>query len=523
VSTERQIRAFVRRQRREHDSRRLSDRLIDIYTWMLGAVVASVVLSGLVDGGIAPHPQVFMDTIAWLPVVLLVAMWAVLRFGTWQGPVLFSEPELQWVVSSPLDRRTLILAKLKRATVIAIGVGVVGGIAVAIGAAAMAHHNVLLLFVVATLSLSLISAMSTALAWHIERSKSWSRVIEVGTPVMVAAVGVVSVLVMNSRTTAAAWSGPWGWATAPIGAAAGASVGGWVIVTALFLVSTVAAVMSAAATAQMISDEELWRRSEARSSASAALFFGNVRAATTIARRQRARGHMRGRTLRMVRLGNPWLTIPARDLLTLRRNQRLLVVSGGFVAVAFVSGVAAATRPALLVGVFVGLYAAASRLMEPIRLESDRTDAHRMLPWPWGTILVLHCAVPTVALTVLVWIGLSVVGITGLAPSAATVLLAVLAPFVASALVLSAGVAASRSGFPVEMLISGTQQSSFMLVLWMITGPMLALIALGIAAGTVLPHLGEGIGQSTFTAVLFLTMATAAFGAWLWNRKPKPE
>jgi len=38
-----------------------------------------------------------------------------------------------------------------------------------------------------------------------------------------------------------------------------------------------------------------------------------------------------------------------------------------------------------------------------------------------------------------------------------------------------------------------------------------------------LPHLGEGIGQSTFTAVLFLTMATAAFGAWLWNRKPKPE
>jgi len=523
VTTEREVRAFVRHRRKAHDPRRLSDRLIDIYTWFLATVIAGIVITPLIHGDLVPHPGAFLDTLDWLPVLFLGALWAVLRYGTWQGPVLFTTPELQWEVASPLNRRLLALAKLRRASVIAVGVGVVSGGLVGIGAAAMVRHDALAMTIAAVSGFTALALVAMALSWHVERSPSVGRFVEVATPVVLLLVALLAVAVARGRSMVALWSGPWGWAGAPVLAAGGRSVPGWVVLAVLLGVAAVASAVSAIGTVDRISDEELWQRSEARSSASAALFFGDVRAAKGIARRGRARGRVRGRELHMSRVATPWLAIITRDLLTLRRNVGLVMVAASFIAAAMVAGVAATGRPILVAGVFAGLYAAASRLLETIRLENDRPGAHRMLPWTWGTILVLHCIVPVATLTVLLWIGLGVLGISGFITQAATWVLILVAPFVAGAFVLPAAISASRRSFPMETLISGAELGALSLVTWLMTGPVLALIVLAIAARWILSGLDQGITMETFTAIAFLSTAIGLFGMWLFNRKPRED
>ncbi|MFZ0493557.1 MAG: DUF6297 family protein [Acidimicrobiia bacterium] len=523
MTTEHEVRAFVRRRRKAHDPRRLSDRLIDLYTWFLATAIAGIVIAPLIHGDLVPHPGAFLDTLDWLPVLLLGATWAVLRYGTWQGPVLFTTPELQWEVASPLNRRRLALMKLRRASIIAIGVGVVTGGLVGIGSAAMVRHDALGMTIAAVSGLTSLALLATALSWHVERSPSVGRVVDVATPVVLLLVALLAVAVARGQSTVALWSGPWGWAGAPVLAAGGRSVPGWVVLATLLGVAAVVALISAIGTVDRISYEELWQRSEARSSASAALFFGDVRAAKGIARRGRARGRFRGRELRMTRVATPWLAIVTRDTLTLRRNVGLVVVAASFIAAAMVAGVAATGRPILVAGVFAGLYAAASRLLETIRLENDRPNAHRMLPWTWGTILVLHCIVPTATLTVLIWIGLGVLGIGGFVAQTATWALILVAPFIAGAVVLPAAISASRRSFPIETLISGAELGALSLVPWLLTGPTLALIALGVASGWIKQSLDQGITMATFTAIAFLATATFAFGAWLNSRQPRDQ
>jgi hypothetical protein len=521
VTTERQVRAFVRRRRREHDPRRPSDRLIDIYTWFLATVIAAIVISPLVQGELVPHPGAFVDTLDWLPLVLLAAMWGVLRYGTWQGPVLFTTPELQWEVSSPLNRRALTLMKLRRASIIAAGIGIAGGAIVTIGAMAMLRRNLLGLAVACIGAFVALALLATALSWHVERSRSWTRVVDLATPAALVLIALVGASVARGLEATALWSGPWGWATGPVLAASGRAVSGWIALAGLLGVAATAAVVSAIATADQISEEELWRRSEARSSASAALFFGDVRAAKIVARRGRARGGFRGRELMMIRAPRPWLVIISRDVLTFRRNPGLVGVAASFVAAAVLSGVAARERPILAAGVFVGLYAAASRLSEPIRLENDRPDAHRMLPWPLGTVLLMHSVVPAIIIAVLVWIGLAVVGVGGYVAPPIVASLGVVTPFVAGTLVLSAGISASRRAFPVEMLITGAEMGSLAVVTWLVTGPTLALIAVGVAAGALLPRLDQGLTSATVPAIGYLVVAMVVFGTWLSTRKPR--
>jgi hypothetical protein len=521
VRTERQVRVFVRRQRREHDPRRLSDRLIDIYTWFLATVVAGIVISPSIKGDLVPHPTAFLDLLGWLPLVLLVAGWSVLRYATWLGPVLFTTPELQWEVSSPLDRRELVLAKMKRTSFIALGAGVVSGAVVAIGAAAMLRENAIRVSIAAVGTFTALALMTVALSWHVERSSTWNRAVGLAGPAMVAVEVLIAFALVRGLNTAVVWSGPWGWASGPVLVEAGRSVTGWVVQAGLLGVSAIVAMVAAVATADHIDEEELWQRSEARSSASAALFFGDVRAAKIVARQGRTGGRVRGRSLRMMRPSQPWLAIPARDLLTFRRNPGLLGVAGSFVAAAMIAGINAPARPILTAGVFVGIYAGASRLLEPLRLEKDRPDAHRTLPWSWGTVLTMHCIVPTLILTVLVWVGLIGVRVGKLVAPAAMWQLFVLTPFVAGAFVLPAAISASRRAFPMEMLVSGAEQGALTLVTWLLTGPTLALIAVGVAVGPLLPHIDQGVTAATFKAIVFLAVAALVFGGWLSTRKPR--
>ncbi len=277
--------------------------------------------------------------------------------------------------------------------------------------------------------------------------------------------------------------------------------------------------IAAVRTAEQVPDEELWRRAEARSVAAAALFFGDVRMIKNVAGRTRSTSRNRGRVFGLLRVRRPWLVIAARDALSLRRNPGLAITAGVFVAAAFTAAVAAIDRPIFGVGTFIGLYAAASRLLEPVRLEADRPAAHRMLPWSWGTGLALHCIVPTITLTALGWAAIAVVGIGGFIPGSAVSPLLAIAPFAAAALVAPAATSAVRGPFPVETLISGAESSSLILVIWLVVAPVLAAIIANIAFSILRPTLEQGITAATLNAAMFLTAATLGVISWLATRK----
>ncbi len=522
ATTERDVRAFVRSRQKAHDRRRRSDRLINAYMGLIVVAYVAFAVSGFIDADLSPHPEHFLDTVAWVPLVLLLVVWGVLRFATWQGPVLFAPAELQWLVSAPLSRRALVTNKLRRAFLIAAVAGALGGVVAAVLADVMVGEGLIAVFVVAAVGFAALALLATALSWHVERSSRWAVLLSRVTPIVLGAAALLALGAATGRDTAVWWSGPWGWATGPLVAEAGWSVPGWVIMAGLLAAAVVAAVASAVTTTERFSEEELWRRAEAHSAASAALFFGDVRTLRAVARRGRARGRVRGRTYRMFHPPSPWLAIASRDVLVLRRNPALVVTAAIFVAASFAAAVGAANQPILAIGAFIGLYVAAGRLLEPARLEADQPDAHYLLPWPWGTVVVLHFVVPTVVLSVLGFVGLAVVGAAGFVEPVALLPLLAVTPFAAAMLVSAAAVSAARRPFPVETLISGADAGSMVLILWLVAGPVLAAIAANIAFGNLREDLAAGISGATLNAIIVLAAATAGFGAWLWTRKP-PE
>jgi len=520
TATEREVLAYVRHRRKAHSRHRLSDRLINVYMWIILSFYAVTAVGGFIDADLTYTPGNYLDTIAWVPLVLLVMVWGVLHFATWQGPVLFTPSELQWVMSAPLSQRELVLMRLRRAFLLAGLAGIVGGGVAAGATAVMIDEWRFSVFAVATAGFGALALMATALSWNLERSVRWSTLFNRLAPVVLVAAALLALGAANRYDTALWWSGPWGWATGPMVAEAGWPTAGWGIQAGMLGLAMLGAIIVAVVTAGRFSDEELWRRAEARSSASAALFFGDLRTVKNIARRGRARGRVRGRAFQLPHPPSPWLTIASRDVLALRRNPGRVATAAFLMAGAFTAAVAAVERPILAIVVFVGLYASGSRLLEPIRLEVDQPDAHLLLPWTWGNVLVLHCLVPTIVLTIFGWIGVAVVGIGGFIQSSAIWPLVVVAPFAAAAIVAPAAISAARRPFPVESLISGGEGGPFVLIGWLFGGPVLAVIVVDIAFGSIRDSLDQGLNGSTVNAVFFLIAATLALIAWLRTRKP---
>lgn len=518
-SSAREVLGSVRRLRRQHSPKSGADRFTDTYLAVFLFAYGIAAVGWLFDVDLTGPSFSFHDTVIWMPVVLFIAMWGIIRHGTWQGPVLYSTPEMQWVVSSPLDRRQLVITRLIRAGTIGAIAGAAGGLLVTIIAATMTDVGLVGVFVSATASVIAVALTSVALSWHTERSVVLSTAVTRSSPVVFGVAGILVAGVATGHELPVLWSGPWGWASASSIAASGGEVTGWPIMVALLVVVTVVAVVSAVVTADHIPDEELWRRAEAKSTAAAAMYFGDLRTVRRVAKRQRARGHLRGRdrTVRYPR--RPWLVVPDWDLLTLRRDPSRLVTSAIFTAGAFVAAVAAAERAILGIVAFLALYAAAARLVEPIRVEVEQPDGHLMLPWTWGTVLVLHTIVPVVAMTVMGWIGILVVGIAGFDGVSGLWPYAVVTPFAAGAFVLAAAVSAARKPFPIETLVGGGDASPVLAVLWFLVGPAIAAIVVNIAFGMLRSGL-DGDPTGTASSALFLAAGTAGFATWLRTRKP---
>jgi hypothetical protein len=429
----------------------------------------------LLDGGIARAGAA----------ALLLGLLASLRYATWQGPVVFRGPDVQWLLGAPLSRAELVRMRLARGLVVGAGVGLLLGLGAFVlleaelGVAAWP-------LLAAALGPCALGLLAAALGWLVERSLTATRAVLRASPLALAAAAVVALAPGGVATARAVlWSGPWGWAIGPMAAAAGAGVPGWPVQAALLAAVTATAVGVAWARAGAVAVEELARRASARSGLAANLYNLDARGAALV-RRQSARSLLGVHRLRLPRPRWRWLAVPWRDALAVLRLPSRL----GWTTVLAGAGVLAAAaepdRVTVLAAAILAAYLAAAQLVEPLRAEVDQPDAGRQLPWTWGELLLLHCLVPALALAA---IGAAATGLAwglGLVHGAAAWLALAGCLPAAAVLVGAAAIAGQRGRLSPGTLATAYGLGEFggptYLLTWIAAGPLLAEVALGIPA-----------------------------------------
>ena len=521
---------FLRRRRRAHRSpQQRSDRFTALYT--VGLYTAIGAWAGfqalrqdparggsalwLTGGGLAR-----VATVA-----LLLGLLATLRYATWQGPVVFTAPEVQFLLASPLPRAELVRARLGRGLVVGAAAGAALGLAAFVLLEAELAVAAWPLLAAALGGAAAFGMLAAALGWLVESSPAAARAVLLASPLVLAAA-VAAWLGGAVAVGADPWSGPWGWAAGPLVAAAGGRDPGWPLQAALLAAVTAAAVVAAWRTAARVALEELERRAGTRSGLGASLFMADPRGAALL-RHQAVRGLVGARRLGLRHPRRRWLALPWRDGLSLLRapgrvGWALVLCGSGALAVAVQP-----SRRLLAAGAVVVAYLGAARLVEPLRGEADQPDASRQLPWRWGDLILLHTVTPILVFTA---IGLAVtaaLALAGLVPVPSLGMAAAACLPVAAALVWSAAIAGQRGRLGLDQFLTasamGELAGPMYLLRWFATGPLVALAALmgpilvlqG-AAGSPPPR-----AQAAATnAASLLVTALAIQGVWLRSRHP---
>jgi len=521
---------FLRRRRRAHRSpQQRSDRFTALYT--VGLYTAIGAWAGfqalrqdparggsalwLTGGGLAR-----VATVA-----LLLGLLATLRYATWQGPVVFTAPEVQFLLASPLPRAELVRARLGRGLVVGAAAGAALGLAAFVLLEAELAVAAWPLLAAALGGAAAFGMLAAALGWLVESSPAAARAVLLASPLVLAAA-VAAWLGGAVAVGADPWSGPWGWAAGPLVAAAGGRDPGWPLQAALLAAVTAAAVVAAWRTAARVALEELERRAGTRSGLGASLFMADPRGAALL-RHQAVRGLVGARRLGLRHPRRRWLALPWRDGLNLLRapgrvGWALVLCGSGALAVAVQP-----SRRLLAAGAVVVAYLGAARLVEPLRGEADQPDASRQLPWRWGDLILLHTVTPILVFTA---IGLAVtaaLALAGLVPVPSLGMAAAACLPVAAALVWSAAIAGQRGRLGLDQFLTasamGELAGPMYLLRWFATGPLVALAALmgpilvlqG-AAGSPPPR-----AQAAATnAASLLVTALAIQGVWLRSRHP---
>jgi hypothetical protein len=187
------------------------------------------------------------------------------------------------------------------------------------------------------------------------------------------------------------------------------------------------------------------------------------------------------------------------------------VLAGGGAAFVLVD----VARPA---GVLVGavlIYAGASRLLEPMRIELDAPSRGSVfLGIRAGRALMAHMVVPAVVVFVSVAVcalGLAVAGVLGGGEPAAALVLV----FVSPAVVCCAGVSARRRGqLPQELLataiISDPSGGGLVLLGWLLVWPAVAAAVVYVPIKVVALHVHPGAVAAVVAVAVGVVMATVA-------------
>jgi hypothetical protein len=515
--------AYLQECRRAHRNKSRWDRFTDAYTVFLFAALGGyLAFAALRESPISPAEAVpVIDELArWAPPVLLLLLVASLRYCTWQGPVLFSLPDVEWLLSAPLSHVEIVRRRLRRGLAIAAGLGAALGLVTFVVVEAELGVPAWPLFGATVGGLVTLGLLAGAAGWLIECSPKRARIMLRASPLVVPVAAALALAPSVADGDVVLWSGPWGWAAAPIIATAGGSAPSWPYQATLLAVAALASVAIAWRSAGSAPTEELARRAGIRSGLVAALYFVDVRGAALLVRR--AGESLVG--IRRVRLRRPRssrLVVPWRDALsTLRAPGRigwaLLLTVAGALAVA----AAPDRRAVVAAGVLAG-YVAAAQLCEPLRLEADQPDAHHVLPWRWGDLLLLHCAVPVLSLTVLGVLAVGVASLAGLLPAAAAWSALALCPLVAATFTSSAAIAGQRGPFPIELLLLGGDAGAVVLLIWLATGPILAALALILPVSILYGVADDGslVAEATGAASAVLVVTLLAAVAFLRSRR----
>jgi hypothetical protein len=411
------LRFLRERQREKRNVQDLFDRIYYVYCALLLLGFAALLLSPLLAeipgrveaSGLAP----------WLgrlgPPALLLAFFAGLRYATWQGPVVFSRPDVRFLLATPLPRARLVRGRLIW--------GLAGGalLGAAVGLAAFAASRdlggveTLPLLAACVVPLGALGLLAASLGWQVERSAALARAV-IGASPLVSIAAVASALVLafapavfpqaaaDGVIGAALLSGPWGWALAPLVALVlgsttpAASI--WPLAMLLLTAATVLAVVWALTTAGRVPTEELALRAELRQTLRTSLVLTDFRGAALVGRggsRRFGRGISQAR---LPRPRHPLMAVPWRDSLWAVRNGGRVGASVFLTGGALLVALAAPGSLLALFGAAVLGYLAASRLVETMRAELDAPGASRHLPYRYGDLVLLHASVPIALLAV---------------------------------------------------------------------------------------------------------------------------
>jgi hypothetical protein len=507
--------AYRRRRRRTHrPPGQLSDLLalayvVVLYALILGWSTFRTVRQTTASPAEAAQLAVLLARLG--PAVLLVGVVAALRYATWQGPVVFGAADVQLLLAAPLPRAALVRPRL--------GWGLVAGAAigglVGLGAFLLLWAELAVpagpLLAAGVLGPAAVGLLAAALGWLVEASPARARAVLRLSPLALLLAPALWV-----TPNLALWSGPWGWAAAPIVAAAGGRAPHWPVQAALLALAAGAALTAAWRRAGAAPTEELARRAALRGGVAASAYLLDVRGVALL--RQQATRALLG--IRRVRLRPPrarWLAIPWRDVLATLRAPGRLGWATALAGAAVLAVAPAPDRSGLAAVAVLAAYLAAGRLIEPIRTETDQPDAQYQLTWRYGSLILWHCLVPAIMLTALGMLGWVAAWLTGQLPATALGPALAGTPPTAAVLVLAAAIAGRRGRVPVELLALG-DAGAIALLGWIMTGPLLAetLLGLPIALLRNAPAPQTAIPAAT----VWLALAVLAESAWLRTRKP---
>jgi hypothetical protein len=497
-------------------------------------LVATAIYGALAGHAIASAvgPGLSIRTLnAWGPAVLAALVLTAVRTGTWQGPVVFSQGDVAFVLAAPIPLATLVRPRLAQAFAVASVAGAIVGmltvLASSSGPAGLGGPRL----AGTLLAFAAMGLVATASSWLVERSvRLTGLALRAGALVILlaAALLVIAELGATGRSIAI-WSGPWGWIVAPL-----CATPGWPFAVALSVLCAAAAVALAFRLATSAPTECFLAQAETRSRMTASAMTLDYRSAGLARREATATGPSSGRPAgararvlgRRRRLGlgaGPGLprrlglrrprrrerAVTWRDALAVVRAPSRAGWAGALCAAGTLEAISHPGRPLPCALAAIALYFAAAGLLEALRVDIDAPDKSRLLlSWEFGRVVLAHCTVPLIVLvgvgstTIAVAAGFGVAGVGVLA-----VIPTVLAPTLACA-VLCAALAARSGGrigesVVLRVLTSGTSDplGGISAVVWV--APWLLLEIVVVALPTLLLGHAAAHHRGVFAAGLW--------------------
>jgi hypothetical protein len=460
----------------------LSSRLDAVYTVVVSTAIFGALLYGTASSALATSitPATVPE---WGPAVALVALVAIARWGTWQGPVVFAAPDVAFLLGAPLSRRALAARPLARAIAVGAGAGAVVAAVTLVGLAGRGRGIGAGPAAGLAIGLALLVALGVAAAGRVQCSARWARAGVIALPLAVPiGGGLVAVADTGHRArTAVLWSGPWGWALQPV--AGGTTTASVAALAALAVVAAVAVAAAARGFATCPTERHVVR-AEARAGAVASAWAMDARTARLSL--QRAAGARRARRAPSLRAPRrALLAIPWRDAASALRAPGRTLTGAAFAAGAGALAVAAARHFAAEALAALGTYLAASTLLEPLRQETDQPSASQiLLRRPFGRVLLGHVAVPLALVATAAGLAGAAVAVAGAVPARAGVL-ALMAVAVTPTIVGCAALSSRRGGrVPMSVLTGGAAADPTFgggfVIAWLMAWPATAMVVGGL-------------------------------------------